>query len=240
MHRFIGPTDARGMFDEMPSPEKLQPNPTRNPSNQARHAHQRTPPPVGIHPGGCRAGRAQGNGRARTCVLAVLVGAGLGEDLEVDEAEGHEPQGEPRHEPREEHQHHDDHHVLEEGRPAAVVLHRHPPPTPTPLPPYYSPSLPRSRRTTASSSSAASSSLLSRSPEPAAPRYLAARGSGRDAAWCALPERAGRGEILEEKRSRSGIEKRERRGDAWARRRGDGWPLPWVMMGGGSDMWAKW
>lgn len=103
-------------------------------------------------------------------VVLVRRGAGLGEDLEVDEAEGHEPQGEPRHEPREEHQHHDDHHVLEEGRPAAVVLHRHPPPTPTPLPPYYSPSLPRSRRTTASSS------LLSRSPEPAAPALFSGEG----------------------------------------------------------------
>lgn len=128
MHRFIGPTDARGMFDEMPSPEKLQPNPTRNPSNQARHAHQRTPPPVGIHPGGCRAGRAQGNGRARTCVLAVLVGAGLGEDLEVDEAERHEAEGEPRHEPGEHHQPHARHQVHPEHRPAAHRMLRHLPP----------------------------------------------------------------------------------------------------------------
>jgi hypothetical protein len=63
-------------------------------------------------------------------VLAVLVGAGLGEDLEVDEAEGHEAEGEARHEAREEHEHDDDDDVLEEGRRAAVVLHRHPPPPP--------------------------------------------------------------------------------------------------------------
>ena len=34
-------------------------------------------------------------------MLAILLGAGLGEHLEIDEAEGHEAQGEARHEARE-------------------------------------------------------------------------------------------------------------------------------------------
>ena len=68
-------------------------------------------------------------------MLAILLGAGLGEHLEIDEAEGHEAQGEARHEAREEHEHDDDDDVLEEGRRAAVVLHRHPPQPPAPLSP---------------------------------------------------------------------------------------------------------
>lgn len=80
--------------------------------------------------------RTRGAAVVGTCVLAVLLGAGLGEDLEVDEAEGHEAEREARHEAREEHEHDDDDDVLEEGRRAAVVLHRHPPPqqrSPAPL-----------------------------------------------------------------------------------------------------------
>jgi hypothetical protein len=92
---------------------------------------KRPPTRARDHGGGSRKGGAR-----HTCVIAVVFGAGLGEDLEVDEAEGHEPQGEARHETREEYQHHDDGDVLEELGLAAVVLHRHPPPLPlSPLPP---------------------------------------------------------------------------------------------------------
>jgi hypothetical protein len=92
---------------------------------------------------------ARKGGARHTCVLAVVFGARLGEDLEVDEAEGHQPQGEARHEAREEHQHHDDGDVLEELRLAAVVLHRHPPPhlpTAAPLLPLSPLPPPRRRR----------------------------------------------------------------------------------------------
>ena len=61
-------------------------------------------------------------------MLAILGGAGLGEDLEIDEAEGHEAEGEPRHEAGKENQQGDDENVDEEVGIAAVVLHRHSPP----------------------------------------------------------------------------------------------------------------
>ena len=56
----------------------------------------------GKGPGPERPRNTGGDGRrGGTCVLAVLLGAGLGEHLEIDEAEGHEAQGEARHEARE-------------------------------------------------------------------------------------------------------------------------------------------
>jgi hypothetical protein len=61
-------------------------------------------------------------------VVLVRRGAGLGEDLEVDEAERHEAEGEPRHEPGEHHQPHARHQVHPEHRPAAHRMLRHLPP----------------------------------------------------------------------------------------------------------------
>lgn len=59
------------------------------------------------------------------CVLAILRGAGLGEDLEVDEAHGHEPQREAGHHPGEHHQQRHDQYADEEGALAAPVMLRH-------------------------------------------------------------------------------------------------------------------
>lgn len=61
-----------------------------------------------------------------TCVDAILGPAGLDEDFEIDEAEGHEAKGEPGHEAREGNQADDDKQIDPELSPAAgSVSSRH-------------------------------------------------------------------------------------------------------------------
>lgn len=58
-------------------------------------------------------------------MLAIVGGAGLGEDFEIDEAHGHEAEGEAGHQAGEEDQEDDDEYVDEEIGAAAFVFDGH-------------------------------------------------------------------------------------------------------------------